>query len=181
MGFELRFASARQVLYHLSHASSPFCSGYFGDRALHFTRPACSVIVLFYASCCSWDDRHAALHIAFFFLIEMESRKLFLLGWPGTMIFLISFSHVDKIMGFWICVTFFFFFWQHWDLNSGCHACLAGTLTAWATLLFLCVTFLNTTSCVLNPYLQWINKNLDQGWSVGWWSPYYLQDSKVGV
>jgi hypothetical protein len=25
---------ASQVLYHLSHASSPFCSGYFGDRVL---------------------------------------------------------------------------------------------------------------------------------------------------
>jgi hypothetical protein len=26
------FAFAKQVLYHLSHTSSPFCSGYFGDR-----------------------------------------------------------------------------------------------------------------------------------------------------
>jgi hypothetical protein len=26
-GFEI----AKQVLYHLSHTSSPFCSGYFGD------------------------------------------------------------------------------------------------------------------------------------------------------
>jgi hypothetical protein len=25
------FMLAKQVLYHLSHTSSPFCSGYFGD------------------------------------------------------------------------------------------------------------------------------------------------------
>jgi hypothetical protein len=25
------FALAKQELYHLSHTSSPFCSGYFGD------------------------------------------------------------------------------------------------------------------------------------------------------
>jgi hypothetical protein len=30
--FELRaFTLAKQALYHLSHTSSPFCSGYFGD------------------------------------------------------------------------------------------------------------------------------------------------------
>jgi hypothetical protein len=26
------FALTKQALYHLSHTSSPFCSGYFGDR-----------------------------------------------------------------------------------------------------------------------------------------------------
>jgi hypothetical protein len=30
----LGFALAKQVLYHLSHTSSPFCSGYFGDKVL---------------------------------------------------------------------------------------------------------------------------------------------------
>jgi hypothetical protein len=32
--FEFRASQVliRQVLYHLSHASSPFCCGYFGDR-----------------------------------------------------------------------------------------------------------------------------------------------------
>jgi hypothetical protein len=30
------FMFDRQVLYHLSHAFSPFCSGYFGDRVLLF-------------------------------------------------------------------------------------------------------------------------------------------------
>jgi hypothetical protein len=28
---------AKQVLYHLSYASSPFCSGYFGDKVLQNT------------------------------------------------------------------------------------------------------------------------------------------------
>jgi hypothetical protein len=28
------FARAKQVLYRLSHTSSPFCSGYFGDGGL---------------------------------------------------------------------------------------------------------------------------------------------------
>jgi hypothetical protein len=31
LGFELSFALAKQALYFLSHASSPFFSGYFGD------------------------------------------------------------------------------------------------------------------------------------------------------
>jgi hypothetical protein len=26
----------RQVLYHLSHSSGPFCFGYFGDRSRYF-------------------------------------------------------------------------------------------------------------------------------------------------
>jgi hypothetical protein len=30
------FGFAKQVLYHLSYASSTFCSGYFGDRVLAF-------------------------------------------------------------------------------------------------------------------------------------------------
>jgi hypothetical protein len=34
--FELKqgFALTKQALYHLSHTSSPFCSGYFGDGGL---------------------------------------------------------------------------------------------------------------------------------------------------
>jgi hypothetical protein len=32
LGFELKaLPVAKQVLYYLSHISSPFCSGYFGD------------------------------------------------------------------------------------------------------------------------------------------------------
>jgi hypothetical protein len=32
------FICARQVLYHFGHASSPFCSGYFGDRVSLFAQ-----------------------------------------------------------------------------------------------------------------------------------------------
>jgi hypothetical protein len=32
-------ALAKQVLYHLSHTSSPFCSGYFGDEFLRAIFP----------------------------------------------------------------------------------------------------------------------------------------------
>jgi hypothetical protein len=35
LGFELKsFALTKQALYCLSHASSPLCSGYFGDGPL---------------------------------------------------------------------------------------------------------------------------------------------------
>jgi hypothetical protein len=45
------------VLYHLSHISSPFCSGYFGDRSLF---PQVGLVRDFpiYASCSSWYNRH---------------------------------------------------------------------------------------------------------------------------
>jgi hypothetical protein len=33
------FVLAKQVLYHLIHSSSPFCSGYFGDRVLQTICP----------------------------------------------------------------------------------------------------------------------------------------------
>jgi hypothetical protein len=32
--FDLKALLAKQVPYHLSHTSSPFCSGYFGDGVL---------------------------------------------------------------------------------------------------------------------------------------------------
>jgi hypothetical protein len=50
---------AKQVLYSLGHTSSPFCSGYFGDRV---SQTVC-------------------------------------LGWPQTMILLISASQIVKITG----------------------------------------------------------------------------------
>jgi hypothetical protein len=34
-----RFVFTKQVLYHLSHTSSPFCSGYFGDGVLQTICP----------------------------------------------------------------------------------------------------------------------------------------------
>jgi hypothetical protein len=48
-------------------ASSPFCSGYFGDRVLLLPRPAWTVILLFYTFCHCWDDSHAPPGLAFSF------------------------------------------------------------------------------------------------------------------
>jgi hypothetical protein len=38
LGFELR-TSHLQALYHLSHTSRPFCSGYFGDEVFKNVLP----------------------------------------------------------------------------------------------------------------------------------------------
>jgi hypothetical protein len=39
VGFELRaLPLKRQMLYHLSHDVSPYCSGYFGDVILLFAK-----------------------------------------------------------------------------------------------------------------------------------------------
>jgi hypothetical protein len=35
-GLNLGFRACWQALYHVSHAFSPICSGYFGDRVLAF-------------------------------------------------------------------------------------------------------------------------------------------------
>jgi hypothetical protein len=45
-GFELSLALARQVLYCLSHAFSPFCSGYFGGRVSLFAQDGLNHIPL---------------------------------------------------------------------------------------------------------------------------------------
>jgi hypothetical protein len=54
---------ALQVLYRLSHASSSFCSGYFGDGVLLLALAGLTAI-LFYASC--QEAWHAPLHPTFF-------------------------------------------------------------------------------------------------------------------
>jgi hypothetical protein len=80
LGFEPRIShSLDQVLYHLSHTVSHFCSDYFGDRVSFFCpgwpRLQFSYFMLSYQS---WDDRCMPPHLAFFFfLIEMRSHKLF--------------------------------------------------------------------------------------------------------
>jgi hypothetical protein len=50
------FALARQVFYPLSHASSPFCCGYFWDRALLFARASLDCDSSTYASRHRWGD-----------------------------------------------------------------------------------------------------------------------------
>jgi hypothetical protein len=62
------FVLARQVLYHLSHASSPFCYGSFGPRVffsqvdLDHDLP----ILCFYASSHCWDGRCTPPCLTFF-------------------------------------------------------------------------------------------------------------------
>jgi hypothetical protein len=57
-----------EALYCFSYTSSPFSSGYFGDKVLLLPRPAWTKILLFYASHWSWDDRCAPLGLNFFLL-----------------------------------------------------------------------------------------------------------------
>jgi hypothetical protein len=45
----------------LIHASSPFYSGYFEDKALFLPMRTWRAILIFYASCQSWDDKHVLL------------------------------------------------------------------------------------------------------------------------
>jgi hypothetical protein len=46
------FVLARQVCYHISHAFSPSCSGYFGDRVSLLAQACLNHVLLFYASHC---------------------------------------------------------------------------------------------------------------------------------
>jgi hypothetical protein len=62
------------------------------------SRPAWTVILLFNASCLTWDDRHMALCPAFFSM-EMGSHNIFYLHWPGTAILQISASHITEMTG----------------------------------------------------------------------------------
>jgi hypothetical protein len=58
------FALSRQMLYCLSHISSPFCSDFFGERYLLFVQVGLdhSLPIL----CCCWDDRCMVPPPAFF-------------------------------------------------------------------------------------------------------------------
>jgi hypothetical protein len=56
-----------------------------------------TVILLFYASCGSWDDMHVQQCPAF--STEMVSHRNFCPDWPGTMILPISVSQVARIIG----------------------------------------------------------------------------------
>jgi hypothetical protein len=68
---------ARQALYHLSHTSSPSCSGYFGDRVLFFCpgQPG-QGSSYFRLPRSGWDDRHVTPRPVFF-PVEMRSYELF--------------------------------------------------------------------------------------------------------
>jgi hypothetical protein len=88
-------ALARQVLYHLSHAPSPFCFGYFWDKFSHFmlwtrTLPFMLPIQL------GWQKDSTAPS---FLLFVMVFLRTFCQGWHGTMILLISASRVARVTG----------------------------------------------------------------------------------
>jgi hypothetical protein len=68
----LGYLLASQMLYHLSHTPSPFCSGYFWGRRSHFVWDSHSLLV--YASRQSWNDRH---HDHAQLLVELELCELF--------------------------------------------------------------------------------------------------------
>jgi hypothetical protein len=79
-------------------------------------------ILLISAFHVAWHDRYT--HHSIQSLAEMESWKLFCLGWPQTVILLISASHVARITGMshqhLTCVLFSFRAW-----NISFHALLA--------------------------------------------------------
>jgi hypothetical protein len=56
----------------LSHASSHFCSGYFGDKVLLLPRLAWTTVVLFYTSHHHWYDRCVPPCQAFFHWDEVS-------------------------------------------------------------------------------------------------------------
>jgi hypothetical protein len=90
---------SRQVFYHLSHLSSPFYSGYFGNRVLHLHRLVWMVIFHFMLPTIA--DTTVACHHTQFFPIKMGFHLFFFWcsGRPGTTILLISGSWVVRIIG----------------------------------------------------------------------------------
>jgi hypothetical protein len=58
LGFELGFVLGRQVLCHLSHASSSFCSDYFGDRSSLFAQAGLDHDSPVFCFLLWWDDWH---------------------------------------------------------------------------------------------------------------------------
>jgi hypothetical protein len=61
-----------------------FCSGYFGDTVSLSAQAAWITILLFYVSCCSWDDRFT-LHTRLFFFCCVGVLQTFLLSWPRSL------------------------------------------------------------------------------------------------
>jgi hypothetical protein len=91
------FVLAKQALYSSSHASSPFCSGYLEKRFLVLPHSVQTMILLFYTSQYSWDDRSSLQHQ----LLVQIGLTNFLPRLASNGIFLISASQVASI----ICVN----------------------------------------------------------------------------
>jgi hypothetical protein len=96
LGFELWIlVLTRQVLYNLSHATSPFCYHYFSNRLslLCLRHPRLWSFYLCFPH--NWNDRHVLLCLA----TGWNGSCKFFWGWPQTMIFHISASWVARITG----------------------------------------------------------------------------------
>jgi hypothetical protein len=82
----------RQSLDDLSHATTHFCFGCFGDNVSIFAQAS-----LDHSSCFTLlvlAGMTGACHHTQVFSVEMVSHKFFCLNWPGTVIFLIPTSHI---------------------------------------------------------------------------------------
>jgi hypothetical protein len=86
------FRLERQVLYCLSHASSPFYSVILGIGSRFWLKLARSISPLFFML--PMVARITGVHMVSLFSIEMGSHRLFCLGWSGPSILLISTSSV---------------------------------------------------------------------------------------
>jgi hypothetical protein len=69
------------VLDHFTVPPSPFCSGYFGDRASLLSRLAWTTILLLYSSCYHCDGRCAPPRPAFFCWDGISQTSFTSLAW----------------------------------------------------------------------------------------------------
>jgi hypothetical protein len=74
LGFGLSVSLARQVPYHLSLTSSPFCAGYFGDGVWLLLRLVWIMILLFTLPI---NDGIASAHYYAHFFFKMELAIFF--------------------------------------------------------------------------------------------------------
>jgi hypothetical protein len=94
---------ARQVLYHLSHTSGPFCYSYLRGKVLLFAQAdlycECPILHLLPY------PRTTGMCHSIQLLVGMESHQTFCLDWPGTNVLLISASqciflkHINLMSG----------------------------------------------------------------------------------
>jgi hypothetical protein len=73
---------------------SPFNSGYFGDRVLIYAQVGLDDNPPIYVFRSSWGDKYVSPQKFVRWVL-----KTFCLGWPGTLILLISVSHVVGMIG----------------------------------------------------------------------------------